>query len=126
MSKAALSLLLVLSGLIMQLPPAFPRDGAKQLIDNDRVTVWDATWVKGKPTAMHQDKYDVVAVELADSSVRVTEKDSKAKAISLKFGQATFFPKGVAQMEEGTSDTPRHAIVIDLKDAIVPPLENKS
>ena len=31
------------------LPPPFPRAGAKQLLDNERVTVWDVVWPKGQP-----------------------------------------------------------------------------
>jgi len=126
MSKAVLTLLLLVSGLVQQLPPAYPRDGAKQLIDNERVTVWDATWPKGKPTAMHQNKLDMVTIELADATARITTKDGKTQSSSLKFGQASFVPKGLAQMEEGTSEPSRHAIVIDLKDAVVAPMDNKS
>src|SRR5712671_4331986 len=126
MPKAVLALLLLVAGLIPQLPSAFPRDGAKQLIDNERVTVWDATWPKGKPTAMHQNKFDTVTIELANATARVTPKDGKAQSTSLNFGEATLVPKGTAQTEEGTSEPPRHAIVIDLKDTVVPPLENKS
>ena len=65
MLKPAL-LLLLLSALIPQAPA--------RLIDNDRVTVWDATWQKGKPTS-HQNKYDQVTVELANASVRITTPD---------------------------------------------------
>jgi hypothetical protein len=127
MSKAALTFLLLLSGLVQQLPAAFPRDNAKQLIDNERVTVWEATWPKGRPTAMHRFKYDAIAVELAaNASVRITTRDGKSQSASLKFGQAAFIPKGTEEMEEGTSDSSRHAIVIELKDAVVPPLQNKS
>ena len=31
------------------LPPAFPRDGAKPLLDDERVTIWDYTWKAGAP-----------------------------------------------------------------------------
>jgi hypothetical protein len=95
-------------------------------VDNERVTVWDATWPKGKPTAMHQNALDTVTVELANATARFTTKDGKSRSASFKFGQASFIPKGVVQMEEGTSDPARHAIVIDLKDTVVAPLENKT
>src|SRR6185295_3141864 len=118
MLKPTLAFLLLLAGLAPQLPA--------KLIDNERVTVWEATWPKGKPPTAHQNKYDQVAIELANASVRITTPDGKSKTSSVKFGQASFTPKGVAQIEEGTSDPPRRAIVIDLKDAVVAPLENKS
>jgi len=126
MPKSVLAFLLVLSGLIQQLPPVFPREGAKQLIDNERVTVWDATWPIGKPTAMHQNNFDMVTVELENAAIRITGKNGKAKSSSFKPGQASFVVKGIAQMEEGSSNPSRHAIVVELKDVVVAPLEYHS
>ena len=31
-------------------PLAFPRDGAKKVMQTDRVIVWDYTWTPNKPT----------------------------------------------------------------------------
>ena len=127
MMKAILVLLFTLLPLqTADLPHAFPRDGAKQLIDNERVTVWEATWEKGRPTAMHRHRYDMVGVELADASVKVTSQQGSATNASPRVGQAFFTRKGVTHLEEGTSETPRHAILIDLKDVMVPVLSNKT
>jgi len=117
MLKPALALLLAFAGMLQQAP--------KQIIDNERVTVWDATWMKGKSTP-HQNKLDQVIVELADASLKITTADGKSKTSSLKLGQAAFIPKGTNQIEEGASEPGRHAIVIDLKDTLVQPMENKS
>jgi hypothetical protein len=118
MLKPTLALLLLFTGLIQQRP--------SPLIDNERVTVWDSTWVKGKPATVHQNKFDQVAIDLANAAIRITTEDGKSKASTFKIGQASFVPKGVTQLEEGTSDPPRHAILIDLKNVVVAPLENKS
>jgi predicted metal-dependent enzyme (double-stranded beta helix superfamily) len=109
-----------------QLPHAFPRDGAKQLIDNERVTVWEAVFERGKPTPMHQHRYDMVIVDLADASVKATRQQGTATIGNIHVGQASFVRKGLTEKQEGTSDTPRHAIMIDLKDVVVPPLANKT
>jgi len=109
-----------------QIPPAFPREGAKQVIDNERVTVWDVVFEKGKPTPMHQHRYDMVIVDLADASVKATSQKGAATNGNLRVGQAGFVRKGTTETQEGTSDTPRHAIMIDLKDVVVPPLANKT
>jgi len=109
-----------------ELPHAFPRDGVKQLIDNDRVTVWEAIWEKGKPTPMHRHRYDMVGIELADASVKVTTLQGVVTNPSVRVGQAGFSRKGGTHMMEGTSDVPRRMILIDLKDVVVPPLANKS
>src|SRR6516164_9301645 len=34
-------------------PLAFPREGVKKILENDRVIIWDYTWTIGKPTVMH-------------------------------------------------------------------------
>jgi len=126
MSKAVLSVLLLLSGALQQLPSGFPRAGARQLIDNERVAVWDVTWPKGNPTPMYQRKFDMVTVDLENAAIQVTGAKGKAISQLFKVGQAVFVPKGGPQMEEGTSDPSRHAIVIELKDATVAPLEYHS
>jgi len=126
MSKTVLSLLILLSGVLQQVPAVFPRDGAKQLIDNERVAVWDVTWPKGKSTALRQSKYDMVTIDLENATIRVTNAKGKAKSSTFKLGQAVFVEKGGSQMEEGTSDPSRHAIVIELKDLVVGPLDYHS
>lgn len=108
------------------LPPAFPREGAKQIIDNERVTVWDVTLAKGKPTPMHQHPYDMVRVELAEATVKATSATGTASNGAVHKGQAAFLQKGLIDAQESTSDTPRHSIMIELKDVTVPPLPNKS
>jgi len=126
MTKAVLASLLLLSGMLQQVPSAFPRSGARQLIDNERVAVWDVAWEKGKPTPMFQNTLDMVTVDLENAEVRVSGAKGKAKPFTFKVGQAGFIPKGNSQMEEGTSDPTRHAIVVELKDVVVQPLEYNS
>ena len=126
MTKAVLASLLLLSGMLQQVPSAFPRPGARQLIDNERVAVWDVAWEKGKPTPMFQNTLDMVTVDLENAEVRVSGAKGKAKPFTFKVGQAGFIPKGRSQMEEGTSDPARHAIVVELKDVVVQPLTYNS
>jgi len=115
---------------VLQTPqpsPAFPRDGAKQLIDNERVTVWDVVWEKGKPTGLHQHKYDVIGIDLADATVRVTS--GRGGAVSTRnprVGQLFWAAKGSADSQEAITDTPAHAIAVELKDVRVLPLKNTS
>jgi hypothetical protein len=126
MSKTLLSFLLLLAGLLQQVPAGFPPDGTRSLINNERVAVWDVTWPIGKAAPMAQSGFDVVTVDLANATAKVTSAKGKTKEAIFKVGQATFIPKGDSQIEEGTGDAPRHAIVIELKDANQPPLEKQS
>lgn len=124
MTTIILALLSLLPAFFQDLPHAFPREGAKQVIDNARVTVWDVTWPKDQPTAMHRHRYDMAGIELADAGVKLVSQDGSARTVSLKTGQAYMQPKGITHMEEGIGG--RHAILIDLKETVVPPIENKS
>lgn len=126
MATLFFALLSSLAGFTQDLPNAFPRENAKQVIDNERVTVWDVTWPKGKPTPMHRHKYDVVGVDLAEASATVRSQAGAIQTAQVKAGGASFLPKATVHIEEGTSDKPRHAMVIELKDAVVPPMENKT
>jgi predicted metal-dependent enzyme (double-stranded beta helix superfamily) len=110
-----------------ELPHAWPRDGATLLFENERVIVWDVTWLKGKPSPLHRHRYDLLGVFLAGSPIRVTQPDGTSRESVLDRGHVVFQGKGVVHVEEGLVDTnPRHAIVIDLKDHEVPALRNTS
>ena len=95
-------------------PPPFPRAGATRLIENERVVVWDVTWPKGQPTPMHRHPRDLVGVFLADGSRVITAEDGTKTPSVTKAGQAVFAPKGVVHIEEGTSDQPARAILLEL------------
>src|SRR3989337_544792 len=99
-------------------PPPFPRDGATKVLENESVVVWDVTWVKGKPTPMHQHLVDVVGVTLVPGTVRVTLPDGSTRESEKDtVGAVSAGGKGMIHMEEGTSDPPRRAILIEIKGA---------
>jgi uncharacterized protein YjlB len=107
------------------LPPAFPREGATQVLDNAWGTAWDVTWAPNMPTAMHRHAYDYVGVELVDSTFNLTAPSGQPRTSSLKKGDCYFLPKGITHIEEGlSSNPPRHAILIDLKDSRPPSPDN--
>src|SRR3990172_2196340 len=126
--KIILSLLFVMVPLqTEELPHAFPREGVSQIFDNERVTIWDVTWIKGKPSPMHRHKYDLVGVYLAGSPIKVTMPDGTSRESKVEEGFVLFQPKGVTHIEEGLVDkNPRHAILIDLKDHEAAPIPNST
>ena len=97
------------------LPPPFPRAGAKQLLENDRVTVWDVVWPKGQPTALHRHPYALAGVYLEPGTRVITDADGSKRNVTNEAGAITFQLKGLTHVEEGTSDAPLHAIMIELK-----------
>ena len=126
--KAILSLLFIMMSLQTgELPHAFPREGVTQIFDNERVTIWDVTWIKGKPSPMHAHKYDLVGVYLVGSPIKVTMPDGTSRESKVDEGFVLFQPKGVTHIEEGlVGENPRHAILIDLKDHEAAPIPNRS
>ena len=75
---------------------------------------------------MHQHKYDLVGVDLSDATVKVVNPDGTSQTGAAKVGQVVSLKKGTTHIEEAASDSPRHAIVVDLKDVNIRPIQNKS
>ena len=96
------------------LPTAFPRPGAKQAIDNERVTEWDHTWEVGKPVARHVHDRDSVQVFFAGGTIRFTDANGKVETKTFKFKDARFIPRGTVDTEEAIAGSPR-AVTIEMK-----------
>jgi predicted metal-dependent enzyme (double-stranded beta helix superfamily) len=71
-------------------PDAFPREGAKKVFDNARVTVWDLAFTLGKPTPTHFHGKDVVVIYLENGDSQSTTPDGKKTVSSNAFGQVKF------------------------------------
>ena len=95
--------------------PAFPRPAVKKLLDNDRIVVWDYTWVQGKPTPVHFHDKDLMIVYLADGAIRSVSPDGKATQNEFKFGEARFNPGNRAHYEEYVRGDGPRAIITELK-----------
>jgi hypothetical protein len=67
---------------------------------------------------MHQHGVDVVGVTLVPGTVRVSLPDGSSRESALDtVGAVSSGGKGLIHQEEGTSDVPRRAILIELKGA---------
>ncbi len=121
--KAA-SLIVCAPLLLLPLRAAAP-DAAKPIIDNERVTVWDVTWTKGKPGPIEHHRYDFVTVYYAGGDVKVTTPDGTSKTVTHKTGEVSFGHKGLTERLEGGSDTnAARSMIVELKDHPVPPYPN--
>ena len=95
-------------------PNAFPRPGVKNILENDRVAVWDYTWLPGAPTPVHfHDKY-VVVVYLEDGAVRSTTLDGNSVVNEISFSLTTANPRARLHTEEVVRGKAR-AIIMELK-----------
>jgi hypothetical protein len=101
-------------------PPPYPRENAKKVLANDRVVVWDVTWPKGQPTAMHEHTLDQLSVTLRGGTVRVSKLGGPVTVNQSTIGSVAFTPHGTVHMEEGLSDVPQHKIMLELQPSTSP------
>jgi hypothetical protein len=110
---AALLSLFVLGG--QSYPPPFPRPNAVKMLDNDRVQVWSVAWPKGQPTPLHRHIYDITGTYIAPGDRVITDVDGAKRPVTNAAGGIVWQFKGLTHIEEGTSENPLRAVMIDLK-----------
>jgi hypothetical protein len=95
-------------------PSAYPRDGAKNVLENPRILMWDYTYQANAPAAKRVYRRDVVEVVVTGGTIKVTGADGKAETRVLAPKQARYINRGTVQTEQWVSGSPR-VIAIDLK-----------
>jgi hypothetical protein len=95
-------------------PEGFPREGAKLVLENARVAVWDYTYVAGRVVPLHIHNRDAVVVPVDPGEIRVQFRNGETRTTKLVPGEALFFSGADAHSEEVTVGTPR-VIAIELK-----------
>ena len=97
------------------IPPALPREGAEEVLDSPRVTVWDVGWPEGQGTPLHVHTRDTVAVFLEGGTIRMRQADGSEEATTYASKDVVFLPAGTAHASSVTSGSPR-AMFYELKD----------
>jgi quercetin dioxygenase-like cupin family protein len=82
------------------LPPAFPREGSKLVLETPKVRVWNYRWLPGKPTPMHFHNTEVVVTYLHDGDVASTTPDGKKTVNHRKAGDIVFNVANRSHSEE--------------------------
>lgn len=95
-------------------PLAMPRPGAKLILDNPRVTVWDYRWTKGEATPMHFHDKDVVVMFLEEGELKSTTAKGEVTSNAWKPGTIRFNARDRVHTEELVRGTQR-AIITELK-----------
>jgi len=95
-------------------PLAFPRAGAKKLLENERVVVWRYAWHAGQPTPMHFHDKDAIVVFEGDGAIESTTSAGERKVNTVKFGDISFNPRGRIHTEILASGDVR-AVITELK-----------
>ena len=110
---AALISLFALGG--QTYPPPYPRSGTTSLIDNGRVQVWDVSWPKGKPSALHRHLYDMTGLYYWPGDRIITAVDGSTRNIRTATGAIQWQLKGITHIEEGISEDSLRAVMIEIK-----------
>jgi hypothetical protein len=87
--------------------PGFPRDGAKQALDTDRVTAWDYTWSAEGPSLRYRAPLDTVIVWLDQGTLRMTSASGSASSVEVKPGTMRYLARGAGETLQITSGSPR-------------------
>ena len=95
-------------------PAPFPRDGATQILDDDRVTAWDYRWASGSQGLRYRPARETVIVWLGAGTVRMTPHSSAATESDVKAGTMHHLTAGSDETVEIVSGSPR-AILFQLK-----------
>jgi hypothetical protein len=95
-------------------PPPFPRDGAKQILDDERVTAWDFTWASGSQGLAYRPARETVIVWLDPGKLRVTQGGGAATVSDVKAGTMRHMTRGSNETVEIVGGSPR-AILFQLK-----------
>jgi hypothetical protein len=114
-SFTVLSLLLaIVAGQSAELPPPFPRPGTTQLLENDVVAVWDVSWLKQK-YPLHTHRYDLVGVSYVEGDRIITQGQAPGRLVTTKAWVFQTNRANVTHVEEGASDPPMRAVLIEVK-----------
>ena len=96
-------------------PPAFPREGANLVLDEDRVAVWDVQLTAGQEVPLHVHNTDTVAVFLAGGTIRSIDQDGAAGDTTYAYKDVRYWPAGRVHREVVVDGSPR-AYLFELQD----------
>jgi quercetin dioxygenase-like cupin family protein len=93
----------------------FPRDGATKGLENERVAVWDVTWIQGQQIPRRQQGRDAVVVFLKGGVIRQSPEGAAASDTRWNVGDVLFVPAGTDLPSEEATQGPPRAVFMELK-----------
>src|SRR3954464_4814669 len=112
-------LLTVLGQAAPQYPPPYPRPGTTPVFENDVIAVWDVSWLKQK-YPLHTHRYDLIGVSYVEGDRIITQGDAPGRLTNTKAWVFQANVPGNTHVEEGASDPPMRAILMEVKTAAPP------
>ena len=109
-------LVAVTAGQAAPLPPPFPRSGTTQLLENDVVAVWNVSWLK-QQYPLHTHRYDLIGVSYVEGDRIITQGNTPGRLVNTKAWVFQTNRANVTHVEEGASEPPMRAVLIEVKAA---------
>ena len=101
-------------GQTAQYPPPYPRPGTTPVFENDVIAVWDVSWLKQK-YPLHTHRYDLIGVSYVEGDRIITQGDAPGRLSNTKAWVFQANVAGNTHVEEGASDPPMRAILMEVK-----------
>ena len=106
-------------------PPAYPRDGAIKMLENEHVIVWDISWLK-QNYPVHRHRYDHTGVYYSPGDRIITSTEGESREVHTQAWNISFQLAGVTHTESGISDEPLRAVFIQIKRPVAGAMETNS
>ena len=98
------------------LPGPFDREGANKVLENDRVIVWDVSWLpRAYPT--HRHVYDYAGVYYTSGDRVIVSQSGQRSPTHTNAWDTFFFRRGVTHSEEGVGTEPLRAVFVEFKES---------
>ena len=114
-----LTVTLLLCAQAQTYPPPYPRPGTTKLLENERVVVWNVSWLKqAYPT--HRHLYDYAGIYYTNGDrIIVSEKGVRSPTSSVAWDTFSL-PRGITHSEEGASEQPLRGVFVEFKEPQAP------
>jgi hypothetical protein len=95
-------------------PAAFPRDGAKNVLENERIRMWDYTWPASAPAREVHYATDAVEVVVTGGTFTVSGADGRETTRVVAPKDARFIARGTVESVRVTTGSPR-TMTVEIK-----------
>jgi quercetin dioxygenase-like cupin family protein len=93
----------------------FPRNGSTKVMENERVAVWDVTWIQGQQIPRRQQGRDAVVVFLKGGVIRQSPEGAAVSDTRRNVGDVLYVSAGTDVPSEEATQGPPRAVFIELK-----------
>ena len=112
--SSVLLVMALVAGQTAELPPPFPRPGTTSLLDHDKVAVWNVSWLK-RQYPLHTHRYDLVGIAYEEGDRIITQGNAPGRLVNTKAWVFQTNRANVTHVEEGASEPPMRAVLIEVK-----------